>query len=195
MIRAPLSVLIIIFCACSTPSDSEDFENCLEANQLAAYLDLEKACDSFIKNNYWYMNLDDGYRSFLDEYDFHWKNSWIIDTVEIKRVNEELKNAFGNHYDAGSANFLPLCSLTLCLEKSSNERFIRNYMKEKTKYGSPGPNLVASQMKVDHVTPKAGLMKTLFMTVVLFRLLHMQSQVKMAVLRPVEYSLPRAEAI
>lgn len=125
-----LFILSTLTYSCKSDNQSVDeLYSCITTTQRTALQELGSVCDKFIKYNYPNMTLDAGYRHFLKDLENE-RDTWSTDdSVAVMKVNRMLKAAFGEGYNSDKAYFTSISTLTTCLEKASNNRFIDDFVK------------------------------------------------------------------
>ena len=176
------NILVLLFIcvtnySCTTDSQAVDnFYNCITTQQRTALRELEKACDTFVKYNYPDLDLDEGYRQFLKDLETE-KDTWKTnDSASVMNVNQALEVAFGDGYDEETAVFNPLSTVTSCLEKTSNIRFVDDFVKASmSSGGGDGPNMVGWRIINNKVDPLSGQIKIIYLTEVVYRTLYFRT--------------------
>jgi hypothetical protein len=157
--------------SCTSEKDAVDsFRKCLGPKELQAYLSLENLCDNFIKSNYPDLELNDGYRKFLDDSEDFAIRQWLFDSSAIVETNSKLKEAFGDLYDETQGSFFPLSDLTHCMQQASNSPLIDSFIEDKMSSGAMSTNIIAGNMNAHDIDPTKGLVRIFFISEVVFRL-------------------------
>ena len=167
---------VTIFSCTTNDQAVDNFNNCITTQQQEALRDLETVCDTFIKFNYPDMSIDQGYRKFLKDIELEndtWKTN---DSGSVMNVNRTLKKAFGDGYDEEMAVFNLLSTLTNCLEKTSNNRFVDDFIKTSmSSGGGDGPNMVGWRIINRKADPMSGQIKIIYLTEVVYRTLYFRT--------------------
>ena len=163
----------MIFSCTADNQAVDNFNNCITTQQKEALRQLETVCDTFIRFNYPDMSIDQGYRKFLKDMELE-NDSWKTnDSVAVMNVNRTLKEAFGDGYDEETAVFNLLSTLTNCLEKTSNNRFVDDFIeKSKNSGGGDGPSIVGWRIINRKADPMRGQIKIIYLTEVVYRILY-----------------------
>lgn len=158
---------------CTTGNKSvELFNSCLTGQQRAVYNELETLCDNFLTKNYPDKEHNDRYKLFLTDLFSETPAQWSIDTLAINGMTNKLVETFGDTYDMEEGNFLAFCDITTCFEKSSNSKWIDEFVKQKQSAGSIGPNIMGGRLLYSDLDAGTGLNKKVLVTEVIWRILH-----------------------
>lgn len=160
------------------PSDQEAinyFNECLSIKQQRALSELESVSNDFIRLNYPKTELFEGYKLFLNDVSEIGKSFRLTDSSSVIRTNALIKAAFGDHYDERQASFLQWSKLNSCLLKASNNEYIDMYTQSKFYSDEIEPDFVAMDLKANELNPGNGLIKTIFLTEVVFRYLYLKT--------------------
>jgi hypothetical protein len=163
--------------SCTTDNQAVDnFNNCITTQQQIALKELTNVCDTFIKYNYPDMDTEEAYRQFLKDLETEKDNWKTSDSVSVMNVNRTLEMAFGDGYDEETAVFNPSSTVTNCLEKTSNSRFVDDFVKASmSSGGGDGPNMVGWRIINNKVDPLSGQVKVIYLTEVVYRTLYFRT--------------------